>query len=87
MMQELALSTMRDILLLKTLGVKPVVVAGCRPQIRRRLKEEGIKSFFAHGNRVCDKETLAHCQSVAGHVRVQIESTLSRGALGGRVAR
>jgi len=60
--KELALSTMRDILLLKTLGVKPVLVAGCRPQIRRRLQEEGIKSFFAHGNRVCDKETLAHCQ-------------------------
>ena len=77
--KELAMSIMRDVLLLKTLGVKPVLVAGCRPQIRRKLEEEGIRSFFAHGNRVCDRETLLHCQSVAGHVRVQIESTLSRG--------
>ena len=77
--REIALATMRDVLLLKTLGVKPVLVAGCRPQIRKKLEEEGIRSFFANGSRVCDRETLLHCQSVAGHVRFQIESVLSRG--------
>jgi len=77
--RALAMSTMRDVLLLKTLGVKPVLVAGCRPQVRRKLQDERIRSFFAHGNRVCDKETLTHCIAVAGQVRFQIESFLSRG--------
>ena len=74
-------SVMHDIILLKTLGVKPVLVAGCRPQIRKRLADFGVKSFFVHGNRVCDYETLQHCQSVAGHVRVEIESLLGRGVV------
>lgn len=78
-LRELALGCLRDVLLLKTLGVKPVLVAGCRPQIRSKLEAEGIQSLFVNGNRVCDKDTLRHCQSVAGHVRFQIESALSRG--------
>lgn len=72
---------LHDIVLLKTLGVKPVLVAGCRPQLRKRLAAFGIRSFFVKGNRVCDGETLGHCQSVAGHVRVEIESKLGRGLL------
>ena len=78
---ELVDDILHDIILLKTLGVKPVLVAGCRPQVRKRLETFGIRSFFVKGNRVCDEETLAHCQSVAGHVRVEIESKLSRGLL------
>jgi len=72
---------MHDIVLLKTLGIKPVLVAGCRPQIRRKLEEVGKKSLFVQGNRVCDTETLYHCQSVAGHVRVYLESLLTRGLM------
>jgi len=72
---------MHDIVLLKTLGIKPVLVAGCRPQIRRKLEQVGKKSLFVQGNRVCDTETLYHCQSVAGHVRLYIESLLTRGLM------
>jgi len=72
---------MHDILLLKTLGIKPILVAGCRPQIRKKLEQVGKKSLFVQGNRVCDGETLYHCQSVAGHVRLNIESLLTRGLM------
>eukprot|EP00516_Mucochytrium_quahogii_P005803 CAMPEP_0203762940 /NCGR_PEP_ID=MMETSP0098-20131031/15705_1 /ASSEMBLY_ACC=CAM_ASM_000208 /TAXON_ID=96639 /ORGANISM=" , Strain NY0313808BC1" /LENGTH=584 /DNA_ID=CAMNT_0050657539 /DNA_START=177 /DNA_END=1931 /DNA_ORIENTATION=- len=72
---------MHDIVLLKTLGIKPILVAGCRPQIRRKLADIGKESIFVGGNRVCDTETLYHCQSVAGHVRVHIESLLTRGLM------
>ncbi|CAK9048359.1 Amino-acid acetyltransferase (N-acetylglutamate synthase) (AGS) (NAGS), partial [Durusdinium trenchii] len=72
---------MHDIVLLKTLGIRPVLVAGCRPQIRRKLEQVGKKSLFVQGNRVCDTETLYHCQSVAGHVRLYIESLLTRGLM------
>lgn len=78
---ELVDTVMNDIVLLKTLGVKPVIVAGCRPQIRKRLLEFGVRSFFVQGNRVCDFETLKHCMSVAGHVRVDVEAKLGRGLM------
>lgn len=74
-------AVMHDIVLLKTLGIKVVLVAGCRPQIRRKLEQVGKKSLFVQGNRVCDTETLYHCQSVAGHVRLYIESLLTRGLM------
>lgn len=77
----MAEQVMHDIILLKTLGIKPVLVAGCRPQIRRKLEQVGKKSLFVQGNRVCDTETLYHCQSVAGHVRLYIESLLTRGLM------
>eukprot|EP00924_Labyrinthula_sp_SR-Ha-C_P005235 maker-scaffold_1-augustus-gene-25.17-mRNA-1 protein AED:0.07 eAED:0.08 QI:0/0/0/1/0/0.5/2/0/572 len=74
-------SILHDIALLKTLGVKIVLVAGCRPQTRRHLEKNGIASNFQAGNRVCDKGTLEYTQQVAGFVRVQIESKLGRGLL------
>ena len=77
---------MHDIVLLKTLGMKLVIVAGCRPQIRKHLDAIGIRSMFVHGNRVCDLETLRHCQSVAGSVRFEIESKLGRGLMNAPVA-
>ncbi|GBG28174.1 Acetylglutamate kinase [Hondaea fermentalgiana] len=77
----MAEQVMHDIILLKTLGIRPVLVAGCRPQIRRKLDQVGKKSLFVQGNRVCDTETLYHCQSVAGHVRLYIESLLTRGLM------
>ena len=46
-----------DIVLLKTVGINPVVVHGGGPQIGRMLKALGIESRFVNGLRVTDKAT------------------------------
>ena len=46
-----------DVVLLKLVGMNPVVVHGGGPQIGRMLKQLGIESKFVGGLRVTDKET------------------------------
>eukprot|EP00871_Galdieria_phlegrea_P005912 jgi/Galph1/808/GphlegSOOS_G5465.1 len=72
-------TTIQDIALLKVLGIKIVLVAGCRPQIDKRLeKERSLKRFF-RGVRVTDAETMSVVKDAAGFVRYEIESKLSKG--------
>ena len=47
----------RDIVLIKQLGVKPIVVHGGGPQIGQMLDRLGIKSSFIDGLRVTDPKT------------------------------
>lgn len=46
-----------DVVLLKAVGINPIVVHGGGPQIGRMLKQLGIESTFHDGLRVTDKET------------------------------
>ena len=55
---EIAKTFARDITLLETSGLRPVVVHGGGPQIGRLLKELGISSEFRGGLRVTDKRTV-----------------------------
>jgi acetylglutamate kinase len=55
---EIARAFARDITLLETSGVKPVVVHGGGPQIGAMLDRLGIKSEFRAGLRVTDKPTV-----------------------------
>ncbi|MEN8128954.1 MAG: acetylglutamate kinase [Pseudomonadota bacterium] len=48
----------RDIVLMKHVGINPVVVHGGGPQIGRVLKQLGKKSRFIDGMRVTDSETM-----------------------------
>jgi acetylglutamate kinase len=48
----------RDVVLLKLVGMKPVVVHGGGPQIDEALGRVGKKSEFVHGLRVTDAETM-----------------------------
>jgi len=48
----------QDIVLLRQLGMFPVVVHGGGPQINRTLERLGIKSQFVNGLRVTDAETM-----------------------------
>ena len=48
----------RDIVLLKYVGMNPVIVHGGGPQIEGHLKELGIKTSFVEGMRVTDDETM-----------------------------
>lgn len=48
----------QDIVLLRQLGMNPIVVHGGGPQINRMLDRLGIKSNFINGLRVTDAETM-----------------------------
>ena len=56
--EELKASFAQDIVLLKYVGINPVVVHGGGPQIDELLVKMGIKSRFVRGMRVTDQETL-----------------------------
>lgn len=56
----------RDIVLLKQVGINPVVVHGGGPQIGNLLKQIGKESHFVDGMRVTDAETMDVVQMVLG---------------------
>jgi acetylglutamate kinase len=55
-----------DIVLMKLVGMNPIVVHGGGPQIGSVLKELGIKSNFIDGMRVTDSKTMDVVQMVLG---------------------
>ena len=55
-----------DVVLLKLVGLDPVVVHGGGPQIEQRLKQLGIKSEFVQGMRVTDAATMDVVEMVLG---------------------
>ena len=56
----------RDIVLMKLVGMNPVVVHGGGPQIGSLLKQLGIESQFVDGMRVTDSQTMDVVQMVLG---------------------
>ena len=62
-----------DVVLLKLLGVHPVVVHGGGPQISRMLKRSGVESTFVDGLRVTDAATMEVVEMVlSGAVNKEI---------------
>ncbi|KAF0181729.1 MAG: acetylglutamate kinase [Caulobacteraceae bacterium] len=53
-----------DVVLLKLVGINPVVVHGGGPQISRMLERAGVKSAFVDGLRVTDKQTMEVAEMV-----------------------
>ena len=68
-----------DISLLRSLGVKLVVVHGARPQIEDRMTQRGIPQNIANNTRVTDAETLVAVKDATGSLRLHIEALLSTG--------
>lgn len=56
----------RDVVLMKLVGLNPVVVHGGGPQIGQVLKQLGIESKFVDGMRVTDSKTMDVVQMVLG---------------------
>jgi len=56
----------RDIVLMKAVGINPVVVHGGGPQIGKLLEQIGKKSEFVNGMRVTDSETMDVVEMVLG---------------------
>lgn len=63
----------QDIVMLKLVGLKPIIVHGGGPEINNMLNRLGIKSQFINGLRVTTKETMEVVEMVlAGKVNKQI---------------
>ncbi len=68
-----------DAVLLKLLGVRPVVVHGGGPQISRMLDKAGLKSTFVDGLRVTDAETMEVAEMVlSGAINKEIASWITQ---------
>jgi acetylglutamate kinase len=55
---EVLEETVKDIILLHYIGIKPVVVHGGGPEISEKMEKLGLKPRFVEGLRVTDKETI-----------------------------
>ena len=69
----------RDIVMMKYIGINPVVVHGGGPQIGSLLKKIGKDSTFIQGMRVTDEETMDIVEMVlAGKVNKEITALINR---------
>ncbi|MCC6198440.1 MAG: amino-acid N-acetyltransferase [Burkholderiales bacterium] len=73
------LGVVHDLNLLHSLGIRLVVVHGCRPQVEAILAAQKIESRYAHGMRVTDADAMDCVLEAAGQVRARIEAMLSLG--------
>jgi acetylglutamate kinase len=81
--EQVARDFARDVVLLEQAGVNPVVVHGGGPQISEMLKRLGIKSEFAAGHRITDRESVEVVEMVlAGSINKQLVGFIN--AEGGR---
>ena len=79
---ELARDFAEDIVLLKQVGIRPVVVHGGGPQIGAMLKRLGVESRFVDGLRVTDAETAEVAEMVLGAINKDLVRWISEA--GGR---
>lgn len=69
----------RDVVLLKQVGIHPVVVHGGGPQIGAMLERLRVKSSFIDGLRVTDAETVDIVEMVlAGSINKQVVTAINR---------
>jgi acetylglutamate kinase len=68
----------KDVVLLKLVGMNPVVVHGGGPQIADLLKKIGKQSDFIQGMRVTDEETLDVVEMVLGMVNQDIVTLINK---------
>jgi len=77
--EELKHSVIQDVVLLKMVGMEPILVHGGGPEINRYLKKKGLEPKFVGGYRVTDKETMRIVQKVLGEkINQQIVSLIKK---------
>ena len=68
-----------DIALMRSLGIKLVVVHGARPQIEERIKQRDLAKALHKNIRVTDADTLTAVKDATGSLRLHIEALLTMG--------
>lgn len=79
---ELKQAVMTDLVLMKFVGINPVVVHGGGPEITGMLKRLGIESQFVGGLRVTDSATMEVVEMVLGKLNKEIVALINK--FGGR---
>jgi|ERR1035437_344128 acetylglutamate kinase len=73
----------KDILLLRYVGIKPVIVHGGGPEITEKMERMGKKAEFYQGLRITDDETMEIARMVlVGNINTKMVSLI--GVLGGK---
>jgi acetylglutamate kinase len=76
--EDLKVSFVRDVVLLRYIGLNPVIVHGGGPQIDAMLKKIGKESKFVEGMRVTDGETMDIVEMVlVGKINKEIVSRIN----------
>ena len=65
-----------DIVVLKKIGLNPIIVHGGGPKIKKKLLESNIQSTFIKGLRVTDKKTINIVEDVLIELNKEIVSSL-----------
>jgi len=79
MAEELKESFAKDVVLMKYIGINPVVVHGGGPQIGEMLRRIGKKSDFCDGMRITDADTMEIVEMVlAGKINKEIAALINR---------
>lgn len=77
--EELKTSFAQDVVLLKYVGINPVVVHGGGPQIDQTLEKMGIARQFVRGMRVTDQETMDIVEMVlVGKINKEIVNLINQ---------
>jgi acetylglutamate kinase len=75
---DLRESFAQDVVLLKAVGMNPVVVHGGGPQINHLIERLGLKSSFVRGMRVTDEPTMEAVEMVLQRLNKEIVALISR---------
>ena len=77
--EDLKVSFVRDVILMRYIGLNPVIIHGGGPQIDRMLDKIGKKSKFVEGMRVTDPETMEIVEMVlVGKINKEIVSLINQ---------
>ena len=80
---EIKEKVISDIILMRYIGINPVIVHGGGPEINNQLAKDGVESKFIDGLRVTDKETMKIAQMVlVGKINQELVGLI--GKLGGK---
>ncbi|MDI6902397.1 MAG: acetylglutamate kinase [Methanocellales archaeon] len=77
--QKIMDDIVRDLVLLRYVGMRPIVVHGGGPEITRKMEKMGKKPEFVAGLRITDEETLEIVRMVlVGNVNTRIVSLIGK---------
>ena len=69
----------RDVVLMRQVGINPVIINGGGPMINQMLDKLGIKSEFINGKRITDEATMEVVEMVlSGSVNKRIVQAINR---------
>jgi len=76
--EDLKEKVILDIVLMKYVGMNPVVIHGGGPEISQVMKKMGKEAKFVNGLRVTDKETMDIAEMVLGKINKSIVALINR---------